>query len=400
LIHRDIKPQNIFINAGGHYKLGDFGISRKLEKTSSGLSKKGTYPYMAPEVYMGKEYNSNVDIYSLGMLMYRLLNGNRLPFLPLAPNPIRHDDTERALIRRMSGEEIPAPAFASKELSEIILKMCAYKKENRYKTASEVKYDLLQSLDPSQAVIPIMASISTSSFTANIADLESNDSYNKTQSIHIPQIEKTVSIFDSRAKEPETSITLPEIQPPAPPETPPTLPEPPQNTQTSTKKRTGLKILGILMASIIGVFILVFIINTRASDETQLSSSLLIGEWIRYFDESWHGMTSTSDFELSAITHKSFYADGTGVASFRIISKIITSSAWFTRGIAEEVFFEWFVEDNLLTIRSTNPSITGTTDYQITWASGFDYLVITYRDANREPIFGRTFRRRATTRMG
>jgi len=143
LIHRDIKPQNIFINAEGHYKLGDFGISRQLEKTTGGLSKKGTYLYMAPEVYRGLEYGANVDIYSLGLLMYRLLNGNRLPFLPLPPAPVRYDDNEKALARRINGEEMPAPAFASEALAKIILNMCTYNRDDRHKTASEVKNELL-----------------------------------------------------------------------------------------------------------------------------------------------------------------------------------------------------------------------------------------------------------------
>ena len=80
IIHRDIKPENIFISQGGDYKLGDFGIARTVEKTTSGLSRKGTYVYMAPEVYKGEEYGSSVDIYSLGIVLYRLLNQNRAPF--------------------------------------------------------------------------------------------------------------------------------------------------------------------------------------------------------------------------------------------------------------------------------------------------------------------------------
>ena len=88
VIHRDIKPENIFVSDNGDYKLGDFGIARTIERTMSGLSKKGTYNYMAPEVYRGGEYGFSVDIYSLGIVLYRLLNQNRVPFLPQPPEPI------------------------------------------------------------------------------------------------------------------------------------------------------------------------------------------------------------------------------------------------------------------------------------------------------------------------
>jgi len=154
LIHRDIKPQNIFVNQEGHYKLGDFGISRRLEKTSSGLSKKGTYSYMAPEVYKGEEYGINVDIYSLGLLMYRLLNGNRLPFLPPAPEPVRYDDNEKALRRRIDGERIPPPANVNAKLGRVISKMCAFDRNERYMNASDVKVELLQLLSSSHEEIP------------------------------------------------------------------------------------------------------------------------------------------------------------------------------------------------------------------------------------------------------
>ncbi len=66
IIHRDVKPENIFVSRFGDFKLGDFGIARELERTMSGFSKKGTYSYMAPEMYKGEKYDSRVDIYSLG----------------------------------------------------------------------------------------------------------------------------------------------------------------------------------------------------------------------------------------------------------------------------------------------------------------------------------------------
>lgn len=137
IIHRDIKPENIFISRFGEFKLGDFGIARELERSMSTLSKKGTYSYMAPEMYKGEKYDSRVDIYSLGIMLYKLRNRNRLPFLNLEKQLITYRDKENALTRRMSGEQLPAPADAGEELSQVILKACAYKSEDRYADAAE-----------------------------------------------------------------------------------------------------------------------------------------------------------------------------------------------------------------------------------------------------------------------
>ncbi len=143
IIHRDIKPENIFISNNGQYKLGDFGIAKTVEKTTGGLSKKGTYTYMAPEVYKGEKYGPSVDIYSLGIVLYRYLNNNRAPFLPPPPAMVKHTDTNAALERRIVfGEEIPAPANADKALADIILKACAYKSCDRYASATEMREDL------------------------------------------------------------------------------------------------------------------------------------------------------------------------------------------------------------------------------------------------------------------
>lgn len=142
IIHRDIKPENIFVSNNGDFKLGDFGIARELEKTSCDLSKKGTKSYMAPEVYKGMEYNFSVDIYSLGVVLYRYLNNNRLPFYPDAPKPIRYSDKEEATLLRMCGKEMPKPCNASDELADIILKACAYIPSKRYESARDMREDL------------------------------------------------------------------------------------------------------------------------------------------------------------------------------------------------------------------------------------------------------------------
>ena len=142
IIHRDIKPENIFVSKFGEYKLGDFGIARRLENTSSVMSKKGTYVYMAPEVYKGNTYDKTVDIYSLGLVMYKFCNNNRVPFLPESSQEITFRDKETALYKRLDGEKIPKPMQMSEKLYEIISKMCEYEPKNRYQNVSEIRKEL------------------------------------------------------------------------------------------------------------------------------------------------------------------------------------------------------------------------------------------------------------------
>lgn len=148
IIHRDIKPENIFVNADGAFKLGDFGVAR-LESTAGASTKVGTFDYAAPEVFMGEgRYDSRVDIYSLGMVMYRLLNENRLPFMPLPPATIGFVQKEEAKARRMRGEILPPPVYGS-YLSPVILRACEYNPNCRFQTAAEMKQYLIGSLPES-----------------------------------------------------------------------------------------------------------------------------------------------------------------------------------------------------------------------------------------------------------
>ena len=142
IIHRDIKPENIFISDNGDYKLGDFGIARTIERTTSGLSKKGTYSYMAPEVYIGKKYGFSVDTYSLGLVLYRMLNKNRGPFLPQPPEAITFSSREQALARRMSDEPLPRPFYGEGRLGEIVLKACAFDPKDRYSSPQQLRQEL------------------------------------------------------------------------------------------------------------------------------------------------------------------------------------------------------------------------------------------------------------------
>lgn len=158
IIHRDIKPANIFVSDQGDFKLGDFGIARTAERTMSGMSRKGTYTYMAPEVYQGKAYNHSVDIYSLGLVLYRLLNNNREPFLPPYPQKIRYQDQEQAMIRRMRGDRLPPPGEERGKLAEIVLKACSFDSKDRYASPKEMREALEELLwqaeHPNQSMKP------------------------------------------------------------------------------------------------------------------------------------------------------------------------------------------------------------------------------------------------------
>ncbi len=142
IVHRDIKPDNIFLADSGDYKLGDFGIAQILEYTHTAYSRKGTYTYMAPEVYRGTGYGITVDIYSLGLVMYKYLNDGRNPFLPPYPEMFTPDDEDVALAMRITGKDLPAPAHGSEELQRIVLKACSFESEDRYQNAQEMLKDL------------------------------------------------------------------------------------------------------------------------------------------------------------------------------------------------------------------------------------------------------------------
>ena len=142
IIHRDIKPANIFISETEDFKLGDFGVARIASASTGASTRAGTVNYMAPEVFRGEKYTSNVDIYSLGLVMYQLLNNNRMPLYPPDPQPITPSSRERAQAQRLSGAALPPPANAEGRLAEIVLKACAPDPAQRYDSPTVMRQAL------------------------------------------------------------------------------------------------------------------------------------------------------------------------------------------------------------------------------------------------------------------
>lgn len=155
IIHRDIKPENIFFNEDGNYKLGDFGISRILGSTpmAHASTSIGTPQYLAPEQVSGT-YDSRVDIYSLGLVLYELGNGGLLPF---ATSRFISDSE---ILPRLRGAELSPPRNVSAPLAKVILKACAHRPQDRYQTAGAFLEALNQVTeydpDPSEPPVPLV----------------------------------------------------------------------------------------------------------------------------------------------------------------------------------------------------------------------------------------------------
>lgn len=138
IIHRDIKPSNVMIADQNEVKILDFGIAKHAGDpsiTSTGLAV-GTPAYMAPEQAAGMEIDRRADIWSLGVVLYRMVSGD-LPF---------RESSTPALLQAICGKE-PEPialriAGELPGIQEIIDKCLAKKRDDRYQDVSELLEDL------------------------------------------------------------------------------------------------------------------------------------------------------------------------------------------------------------------------------------------------------------------
>lgn len=141
VIHRDLKPGNLFLTRDAHVKLGDFGIARDLhgsDLTADGLTV-GTHAYMSPEQITGEQnISGKTDLYALGCCLFECLSG-RKPFVG--------DNFAQLFDQHLRSDPPRVTHFAGdcpSELEEVILQLLAKKPEERPFNARQVQGVMLQ----------------------------------------------------------------------------------------------------------------------------------------------------------------------------------------------------------------------------------------------------------------
>jgi tetratricopeptide (TPR) repeat protein len=143
VVHRDLKPQNIMLDAQGKASVMDFGIARSMD--ASNMTRTGalvgTPTYMSPEQAQGQKVDARSDLYTLGIIFYELLTGNP---------PFQADNPMATLVRRLQEKPVPpvqVEPSVPKPVNDMVLKLLGTRPEERYQSATE----LLAALDAYEA---------------------------------------------------------------------------------------------------------------------------------------------------------------------------------------------------------------------------------------------------------
>jgi serine/threonine protein kinase len=143
IVYRDLKPENIFIASDGHIRLGDFGLAKHLQPSRLGdgfirtSSICGTRNYLPPEMLFGKLYGLEVDMWSLGVMVFRIMCG-RFPF---------EAHKTKEVFSKVKREKIRYPPFLSSDAISFLDGLLCRDQGRRLTVAASKKHAFFNSLD-------------------------------------------------------------------------------------------------------------------------------------------------------------------------------------------------------------------------------------------------------------
>ncbi len=145
IVHRDIKPDNLFYMSDGTLKISDFGIAAPIGTKAESDAVQGTIYYVSPEALLGAPVAISNDIYSMGVVFYELLTG-QLPF----EGENLEDVALKALKKKFPEPSRVLPTLP-KSIEKIIITACRKRPEERYQTAMEMHDAIQEAMDDPEA---------------------------------------------------------------------------------------------------------------------------------------------------------------------------------------------------------------------------------------------------------
>jgi len=187
VIHCDIKSANVMVDQGGSIYLGDFGIARHADSTTTMMGSAGTPAYMAPEQIEGEPVTPATDIYALGILLFEMLTGER----PFRGNEKGTEKTGSTVNERIRYAQLnlapPNPSSLnpkiSNQLSRVILQSLEKDPAKRFQSCQEFLGAVCQALGVSLGSIPDRIN-STNFWFSSISAIEQTNSFPVVQEEH------------------------------------------------------------------------------------------------------------------------------------------------------------------------------------------------------------------------